>query len=110
TGCDRSQAAVAWSDALRLGEGLVDIGDDVVDMLDAHRNAHQVFRNASPRQLFRAELAVRGRSRVAGQRLGVADIDQPQDHVQRVDELAACFHTALDAEADNTRGLALVDA
>jgi hypothetical protein len=66
-----------------------DVGDDVVDVLDAHRDAHQILRDAGARQFLGVELAVRGRGRVAGERLGVADVDQPQDHLQRVDELGA---------------------
>jgi hypothetical protein len=40
-------------------------------------------------QLVRVELAVRGGRRVAGQRLGVADVDQPREELQRVLEAGA---------------------
>ena len=38
---------------------------------------------------------MRGCRRMAGQRLGVADVDQPGHQLQRVDELGAGFATAL---------------
>src|SRR5690606_29878241 len=89
-------------------EGLVNVGDDVVDVLDAHRNPHKVLGDAGGGEFFGVELAVGCRGRVAGQGFGVADIDQTIDHLEAVDELAACFTATLDAEADDARGLALI--
>ena len=40
-----------------------------------------------------------GRGGVTGERSGIADIDEPQDHLQRFDELAARYRPTLDAEA-----------
>src|SRR3546814_19517260 len=68
-------------------------------MLDADRQAHEILGHAGAGELFRVELAVCRRRRMAGERFRVADIDQPQDHLERVDELCARFLSALDAEA-----------
>jgi hypothetical protein len=69
---------VAYTE-LRIGQGrhtnrLVEIGDDVLGVLDADRQAHDVRGGAGELQLVGAELAVGGRGRVAGQRFGIADI------------------------------------
>src|SRR3546814_9470199 len=73
------------------GKSLVDIDNDVVDMLDADRQAHEILGHAGAGELFRVELAVCRRRRMAGERFRVADIDQPQDHLEPVDELCARF-------------------
>src|SRR3546814_7886066 len=83
------------------GKSLVDIDNDVVDMLDADRQAHEILGHAGAGELFRVELAVCRRRRMAGERFRVADIDQPQDHLEPVDELCARFLSALDAEDKN---------
>ena len=60
-------------------------------------------------QLLRTQLTVRGGSRVAGQRLGVTDVDQAQDHLQGIDEPGTGLFAALDAEAQDAGGLAARD-
>ena len=74
-------------------------------MLDADRQADHVFRDTGLGQFFGRQLAVRGRCRVAGQRLAVADIDQTGDQLQRVLELAAAFAATLDAEIEDAGSL-----
>jgi hypothetical protein len=73
------------------GECLVQIFQQIVDVLDADRQADHAFRYAGLGQLLRVELAVRGRSRMAGERLGVADVHEPQKELQRV--LPATFRS-----------------
>src|SRR3546814_7662615 len=90
------------------GKSLVDIDNDVVDMLDADRQAHEILGNAGAGELFRVELSVCRRRRMAGERFRVADIDQPQDHLEPVDELCARFLSALDAEVQNAGALSPV--
>src|SRR5690606_6750690 len=103
----RWRAAFLASNRSGLGEGLFDIGNDVIDMLDADRDAHQVFRYAGLFQLFGRKLAMGGGGRVAGQRLGVTDIDEAQDHLQRIDEAPAGFLAALDAKGEDARAASL---
>ncbi len=54
-------------------------------------------------QFLRVELAVGGGRRVAGQGLGVADVDQAHHQLQRVDEARAGGAAALDAEGQARR-------
>ena len=44
------------------------------------------------------ELAVRGRGRVRGERLGIADVDEPREQLQRIEEALAAGAPALHAE------------
>src|ERR1700677_525586 len=57
----------------RPGERLVEIGEQVVDVLDPDGQAHRVRGNAGGRQLLLGELRVSGRGVVDRQRLRVAD-------------------------------------
>ena len=52
-------------------------------------------------------LPVRGRGRVTGQRLGVANVDEACDQLQRVIEGLAGLHAALDAEGEQRGGVAV---
>src|ERR1700722_7942208 len=65
---------------------LVDIFDDVGDVLDADRKPDGFRQHAGHALLLGRHLAVRGRCRVAGERFGVADIDEAGDQLQRVVE------------------------
>ena len=56
--------------------------------------------------LLGRHLPVRGRGRMAGQRLGVAHIDQPLDQLERVVETLAGLEPALDAESQQRAGAA----
>ena len=56
------------------GEAAFDISDDVIDMLDADREAHIAVRHAGRLLLFGRELRVRGRRRMDGEAARVADI------------------------------------
>src|SRR5690606_17084688 len=53
---------------------LVEVPQDVVDVLDADAQAHEVGAHAGRGLLVGGKLAVRGRGRVDGQALGVADV------------------------------------
>src|SRR5690606_8269998 len=86
---------------------LADVGKNVVDVLDADGQPHHVPAHACLEQLLVVQLTMGSGGRVAGQGAGIADVDQPQDHLQGVDEPAACFLTAADAEAQDARSAAL---
>lgn len=64
---------------------LLQICLQVIDMLDANRQAHHVLRDAGFGQFGRIELAVGGRCRMGRQRFGVADIHQPREQLQRIE-------------------------
>ena len=55
---------------------------------------------------LRRHLPMRRRGRMAGERLGVADIDQPLEQLQRVVERLAGFEPAGDAEGQQRAGAA----
>jgi len=61
------------------GQRLVQIGDDVVAMLNTDRQTDGFRRHAGLALLGLRHLAMGGGSRMAGQRFGVADIDQALD-------------------------------
>src|SRR5262249_20184643 len=79
---------------------LLEIGDDVVDMLDADGEAHVVFGHARPQLLCGGQLRVSRCRRMNGEAAGIADIGDVVEHLQRVDELAAGLLAALQFEAD----------
>ena len=54
-------------------EGLREVGEDVVDVLDADREADVAGADAGRELLFRGELAVGRAGRVDRQRTGIAD-------------------------------------
>ena len=98
-------AAARAGERMAVGgfDRLVEIGDDVADVLDAHREPHHFRRHAGGGLLLRRQLLVRGRGGVDHQRLGVADVRQQAEQLQRVDELLARLVAALDAERDAAR-------
>jgi hypothetical protein len=83
-----------------LCEGLIDILDDVGGVLDADRKPDGFRQNAGHPLLLGGHLAVRGRGGMAGQRFGIADIDQPRDPIQLILEGLAGLEAALDAEGE----------
>ena len=68
---------------------LADISNDIVNIFDADGNAYKIFTDACSSELILAELSVGSGRRMAGQGFGVADIDQPQNHLKSVDKLGA---------------------
>jgi hypothetical protein len=67
-------------------ERLLNIGFDVVDMLDAGADPHQVGIHTRADLLFGRQLFVRGGCRVNGQRFRIADICQVADQLQVVNK------------------------
>ena len=84
------------------GEGLVEIGNDVVDVLDADRKADIAGRHAAGQLIGRTELRVRGAGRMDGQRSRIAYVRHVIEELERVNEARAGLNTLLELEADET--------
>src|SRR5262249_44169096 len=69
-----------------------------VNMLNADAQANHLWRNTGVALFLRRHLPVRRRRRVAGQRLGVAEIHQSADELQRIVEAYGGFGAALDSK------------
>src|SRR5690606_3732407 len=80
------------------GEALLEVGDDVVDRLEADREAHQARVDARGELLLLGELAVGRRGRVDGEAAHVADVGDVAVQGQRLDEALAGLLAALDDE------------
>ena len=93
--------------AERCVEGLIEVGDNVVDVLDPDAQSDHLGTNASGFELICGHLPVRRRSRMAGQRLGVANIDQPLDETERVVEPLAGIEPSVHAKRQQRRGAAV---
>ena len=82
----------------RPRERLIQIGEDVVDVLDADAQADAARADAG-RQLFgRRHLAMSGGGRMAGERFRIAQIDQALEELERVVEADARGQAAADVE------------
>jgi acyl-CoA synthetase (AMP-forming)/AMP-acid ligase II len=75
-------ARSAW----RRRQRLVEIGDDVVDVLDADRQAHIARRHAGLQLLLGRQLRMRRAGRMDGEAARVADVGDVIEHLERVDE------------------------
>ena len=102
TACGDHRAAP--SGLIHRAERLIEVGDDVVDVLDADAEPDHLRRHAGLPLLLRRHLPVRGRRRMAGQRLGVAQVDEPLDQRERVVEPLAGLESARDAEGQQRAG------
>ena len=79
---------------------LIQIGDDVVDVLDADRQAHVAGRHAAGELIGRAQLRVRGAGRMDGQGARIADVGHVVEELERIDEARARLAPLLELEAD----------
>lgn len=70
------------------GKCLLEVGEDVVDVLDSDGEADVAFGRAGLDPLGRVKLAVGGRGRVDRQAARVADVGDIVEELQRVDEAA----------------------
>src|SRR6202049_4314264 len=82
--------------AARHLERLVEIGEDVVDVLDAHAQANTAGCHPRGQLLLRRHLPMCRRCRVAGKRLRIAQIHQTLEELECIVEA----HTGLEAAAD----------
>src|SRR6185436_15841213 len=87
-------------------ERLVEIGDDVVRVLDADAEPDGLGPDAGLDLVGRRHLAMRRRGRMAGERLRVTEIDEPLDQLQRVVKPRAALIATLRAEGQQRAGAA----
>ena len=87
-----------------LGEGLRQVGEQVVDMFRADGETYRGLRDALLGQFRFIELGVGGTGRVDDQRFDIGYIGQQREYLQVVDE-AVCFRTsALDFKSEDGAG------
>src|SRR6266511_2322958 len=86
---------------LRRRERLLEVLLDVVDVLDARRDADPVRRHAGALLLGQGELAVGRRRGVDDERLRVADVGEVGGELHRVDPRLARLEPALDPEGED---------
>ena len=78
------------------GEALFEVGDDVVDMLCADRQAARCLRDACLGKLLIGQLGVRRRCRMNHQRLDIRDICKQRENLQMINKCMCFLLTALD--------------
>ncbi len=86
----------------RRSQRLVKIGKDIVNVLDADREAHVARRHAARQLIGRAQLRVRGAGRMDGQRAHITDVGHVIEELQRIDETRSSLAALLELEADET--------
>ena len=89
--------------AQRAGGGierLRQVGDDVVDMLDPHRQPHIAFGHTGIALLVGCQLRMRGRGRMNGQRARIADIGDVVEEPEGIDERLSGGEPVLKLEPD----------
>ena len=79
-------------------QGLVQIREDIVDVLDADAEADAARADAGRQLLGGRHLPMRGRGRMAGQGFRIAQIDQPFEELQRVVEPQPAVQSAANIE------------
>jgi hypothetical protein len=71
-------------------------------MLDADGQAHRVLCDTGFRHFIRRQLPVRRGCRMARQGLGIADVDQAREKLQRILKTGTARNPALHAEGENS--------
>ena len=82
-------------------QGLVEVPDDVIDVLDAHRHPDQVGADARRHQRLVGQLLMGGRSRVDDEGAGVADVGQVAGQFDALDEGPAGVAPAAHPEGED---------
>src|SRR5690606_28177831 len=85
-------------------EGLREVLDQVVDVLDAWRDPDQAGRDPRGREARLVELRVGGAGGVRDAGLGVAQVREPRRELQGVEEGLAGLDTALELEVEHRPG------
>src|ERR1700676_4794560 len=65
---------------------LIDVPEDIIERFQSDRQPNHFRRNTGGALLFLVELAMRRRRRMDDQRLGIADIGQMRQELDRLDE------------------------
>src|SRR6478735_12419281 len=86
---------------LRGGEALLEVGDDVVDVLQPDGQAHQPGRDPGGHPGVVTTLRVRRRGGVDDERAHVTDVGYVAVQRQRLDELLARLEATLDLEGEH---------
>src|ERR1043166_2051521 len=86
--------------ALRLVERLLEVGEDVVLMLDAERQADIAVGDAGLQLLLGGQLRMRRRRRMNREAARIADIGDVIEHLERVDKAPPGILAALQFEAE----------
>ena len=82
-------------------ERLVDVGNNVLHLLDAYGEADEIGGDPCRNLLLRRQLLVGRGSGMNDQRLGVTDVGQVRQELHAIDKFLACLHTTPDAETDD---------
>ncbi len=85
----------------RRRQRLVEVGEDVIDVFDADREADEFGGDSGGALLFLVELGMSGGGRVDRQRFGIADVGEVFEKFEGIDEFRAGFGPTLDAEDDH---------
>ena len=83
-------------------KSLIEVGEDVVDVLDAYGEADEFGFDASRELLFCGELGVSCGCWMDRERLGISEVGDVGEHFQRVDELGSRFGSTFDSEDHDT--------
>ncbi len=89
------------------GQPALEIGDDVVDVLEADRKAHIAIGHAGCDLIAGAELGMRRGRGVDGEASRIADIGDVVEQLKRVDEAPSGFLACRQLEADKAAIAAL---
>src|ERR1700736_4674517 len=65
---------------------LIDVPEDIIERFQSDRQPNHFWRNTGGALLFFVELAMRRRRRMNDQRLGIADIGQMRQELDRLDK------------------------
>ena len=90
----------------RCVERLTQICNDIVDVFDPDAEPNHLGHHAGPALLFGRHLSMSRRSRVTGQRLRIAEIDEPRHQLQSIVEFHCGRKTPVDAEGHEGAGVA----
>src|SRR5438270_2307453 len=89
---------------LRLGQRLLEIPENVLEVLDPDRDPDQLGPDPGRAQLLVVELLVRRRAWMDDQRLRVAHVGYVREELHRLDAPLPRLPTALDAECEDRAG------
>src|SRR3984957_18974724 len=79
-------------------ERLVQIGDDVIDVFDAHAEADAAGGDTGRLLLRQCHLSMRRRCRMAGERFRIAEVHQTLEQLELIVEAHSRLGTAKDLE------------
>src|SRR5271165_7635423 len=94
------------SDSSGSAEGLIQIGENVIDVFNAHAQADASWSHAGRELLLRCHLPMRRRCRMAGQRFCIAQVHQALEQLERIVEAYARRQSAANLESHERTGAA----